>query len=234
MALFAYRAVDAEGRSPPATSTPPTRSTSSCASSAWASTSLTFEGGQALHRGAHAPRLAHRAHHLLLPPLAAAQGGRQHHRGAHGPARHRGQPGLPPGVASLLEDIEGGLKLSEAMANHSYCFDDVFVALVRAGEQSGQLTEVLDELTENLKWQDEIASQAKKAMIYPADRAGGDRRRGLRADDGAGAAARRDLQDARAEAAARNRDPDRPVEVFVKLVVPDARHPGARIGGGWI
>ena len=70
-------------------------------------------------------------------------------------------------IASLLEDIGGGLKLSEAMANHSYCFDGVFVALVRAGEQSGQLTEVLDELTENLKWQDEMAAQAKKALVYP-------------------------------------------------------------------
>jgi len=70
-------------------------------------------------------------------------------------------------IASLLEDIEGGLKLSEAMANHPYCFDQVFVALVRAGEQSGQLVEVLDELAENIKWQDEIAAQAKKAMIYP-------------------------------------------------------------------
>lgn len=76
-------------------------------------------------------------------------------------------PGFRQVIASLLEDIEGGLKLSEAMANHGYCFDSVFVALVRAGEQSGQLTEVLDELSENLKWQDEIASQAKKAMIYP-------------------------------------------------------------------
>jgi type IV pilus assembly protein PilC len=70
-------------------------------------------------------------------------------------------------IASLLEDIQGGLKLSEAMANHSYCFDKVFVALVRAGEESGQLTNVLDELSENLKWQDEMASQAKKAMVYP-------------------------------------------------------------------
>jgi type IV pilus assembly protein PilC len=71
-------------------------------------------------------------------------------------------------IASVLEDIEGGLKLSEAMANHGYCFDNVFVALVRAGEQSGQLTQVLDELSENLKWQDEIASQAKKALLYPS------------------------------------------------------------------
>jgi type IV pilus assembly protein PilC len=70
-------------------------------------------------------------------------------------------------IAALLEDIEGGLKLSEAMAHHSYCFDGVFVSLVRAGEQSGQLTQVLDELSENLKWQDEMASQAKRAMVYP-------------------------------------------------------------------
>jgi len=76
-------------------------------------------------------------------------------------------PGFRQVIASLLEDIGGGLKLSEAMANHSYCFDDVFVSLVRAGEQSGQMTQVLDELSENLKWQDEMASQAKRAMVYP-------------------------------------------------------------------
>jgi type IV pilus assembly protein PilC len=53
------------------------------------------------------------------------------------------------------------------MASHPYCFDTVFVALVRAGEQSGQLTQVLDELAENLKWQDEIAAQARRALTYP-------------------------------------------------------------------
>jgi type IV pilus assembly protein PilC len=77
-------------------------------------------------------------------------------------------PGFRQVLAALLEDIEGGLKLSEAMANHGYCFDQVFVSLVRAGEQSGQLTEVLDELSENLKWQDEMASQAKRALVYPS------------------------------------------------------------------
>src|SRR5690349_10816537 len=76
-------------------------------------------------------------------------------------------PGFRQVIAALLEDIEGGLKLSEAMANHSYCFDTVFVALVRAGEQSGQLTEVLDQLADNLKWQDEISAQARRAMTYP-------------------------------------------------------------------
>jgi type IV pilus assembly protein PilC len=77
-------------------------------------------------------------------------------------------PGFRQVLASLLQDIEGGLTLSDAMGHHGYCFDGVFVALVRAGEQSGQLNVVLDELTENLKWQDEMASQAKKALVYPA------------------------------------------------------------------
>ncbi|MGZ5037586.1 MAG: type II secretion system F family protein [Usitatibacter sp.] len=77
-------------------------------------------------------------------------------------------PGFRQVLAAILEDVGGGLKLSEAMANHSYCFDNVFVALVRAGEESGQMTEVLDELSENLKWQDEMASQAQKALVYPA------------------------------------------------------------------
>lgn len=77
-------------------------------------------------------------------------------------------PGFKQVVASILEDIEGGQKLSEALGNHPYIFDGVFVSLIAAGEKSGQLTEVLDELTENIKWQDEMASQAKKALVYPA------------------------------------------------------------------
>ena len=77
-------------------------------------------------------------------------------------------PGFRQVVAGIIEDIEGGLRLSEAMSNHPYIFDGVFVALVKAGEQSGQLNEVLDELSENLKWQDEMASQAQRALIYPA------------------------------------------------------------------
>ncbi len=70
-------------------------------------------------------------------------------------------------VASLVEDIEGGLRLSEAMANHPHAFDTVFIALVQTGERAGQLPEVLTQLTENLKWQDELAAQVKKAMMYP-------------------------------------------------------------------
>ncbi len=70
-------------------------------------------------------------------------------------------------IASILEDIEGGLKLSDAMASHPQAFDQVFIALIRTGEQAGQLPEVLSKLSENLKWQDELAAQVQKAMMYP-------------------------------------------------------------------
>ena len=76
-------------------------------------------------------------------------------------------PGFRRIIASILEDIEGGLKLSDAMAGHPQAFDQVFIALIRTGEQAGQLPEVLSKLSENLKWQDELASQVQKAMMYP-------------------------------------------------------------------
>lgn len=71
-------------------------------------------------------------------------------------------------LANLIETIEGGKTLSEALAGHPRLFDTVFVSLVQAGEQSGQLGEVLLKLTENLKWQDEIAKQTRNIVIYPA------------------------------------------------------------------
>jgi type IV pilus assembly protein PilC len=70
-------------------------------------------------------------------------------------------------VAGLIESIEGGRSLSQALAEHPEAFGKVFVSLVRSGEQTGKLAEVLISLTETLKWEDEIASQTKKLMMYP-------------------------------------------------------------------
>lgn len=71
-------------------------------------------------------------------------------------------------VADLIENIEGGLQLSEALERHPDVFDKAFTSLVLAGEQSGKLAEVLKRLTESLKWQDEFAAQIKKIVMYPA------------------------------------------------------------------
>ena len=71
-------------------------------------------------------------------------------------------------VAGLIESIEGGMQLSQAMAKHPDIFDQTFVSLIAAGEQSGKLAEVFRSLTETLKWQDELAAQTKKLLMYPA------------------------------------------------------------------
>jgi type IV pilus assembly protein PilC len=71
-------------------------------------------------------------------------------------------------VSGVLEAIEGGKTLSAALAEFPQVFGKVFVSLVRSGEQTGKLPAVLKSLTETLKWEDELAAQTKKLMLYPA------------------------------------------------------------------
>ena len=68
----------------------------------------------------------------------------------------------------MIEDMEGGKVLSQCMAAHPEVFDNVFVSLVGAGEQAGQLPEVFQNLAETLKWQDELTSQTTRLLMYPA------------------------------------------------------------------
>jgi type IV pilus assembly protein PilC len=71
-------------------------------------------------------------------------------------------------ISGLLESIEGGKNLSGALAEFPEVFSKVFVSLIRSGEQTGKLAEVLLALTESLKWEDELAAQSKKLVMYPA------------------------------------------------------------------
>jgi type IV pilus assembly protein PilC len=71
-------------------------------------------------------------------------------------------------LADLIESVEGGKTLSQALAGHPKVFDEVFVSLIQAGEETGNLPEVLHNLTESIKWQDELAAQTKKLVMYPA------------------------------------------------------------------
>jgi len=71
-------------------------------------------------------------------------------------------------LTSVIEDIEGGKTLSQALAGFPRVFAPVFVSLIRAGELSGTLTEVFENLGTTLKWQDELASQTKRLLAYPA------------------------------------------------------------------
>ncbi|WP_347248303.1 type II secretion system F family protein [Zoogloea sp.] len=71
-------------------------------------------------------------------------------------------------VGDIVEAIEGGLSLSQALQRHPGVFNGVFSSLVRAGEQTGRLPEVLHALTDALKRDDELAAYAMRIAIYPA------------------------------------------------------------------
>jgi type IV pilus assembly protein PilC len=71
-------------------------------------------------------------------------------------------------LTAMIEDMEGGKVLSQCMAVHPAIFEKVFVSLVGAGEQTGRLPEVFQSLAESLKWQDELASQTRRLLIYPS------------------------------------------------------------------
>ena len=71
-------------------------------------------------------------------------------------------------LTSVIEDIEGGKTMSQALAAFPRVFNTVFVSLVRAGELSGTLTEVFENLGGTLKWQDELISQTRRLLVYPA------------------------------------------------------------------
>jgi len=70
-------------------------------------------------------------------------------------------------VSTMIVSIEGGKTLSESMNEFPWVFDEIFVSLIRVGEHSGELSKVLQNIIESLKWQDEMAAQTRKALKYP-------------------------------------------------------------------
>ena len=76
-------------------------------------------------------------------------------------------PRLHEVVASMIEAIEGGKTLAEAMRLYPSVFSEVFTSLVSAGEQSGTISQVFFQLAESIKWQDEQIAMTKKLLSYP-------------------------------------------------------------------
>lgn len=71
-------------------------------------------------------------------------------------------------LGAVSAEVEGGKMLSQALSEHQSVFGEVFVNLIHAGEQTGQLPSVFNNLFETIRWQDELMSQTKKLLAYPA------------------------------------------------------------------
>jgi type II secretory pathway component PulF len=82
---------------------------------------------------------------------------------------HLGTPGIPPAVGKQLkQDVMEGRSLSDAMVKQPRVFSDLYINMVRAGEQSGALEDVLRRLADHFERFAEVQSKFLSALIYPA------------------------------------------------------------------
>lgn len=70
-------------------------------------------------------------------------------------------------MAGVYESVKSGETFSAALGRHPDTFDDVFIGLIKAGEKTGDLTEVYDHLAEHFKWTHELRRKVRKATGYP-------------------------------------------------------------------
>jgi type IV pilus assembly protein PilC len=71
-------------------------------------------------------------------------------------------------AAGVRSDVEAGSSLEQAMERYPKVFDRLFRAMVRSGEQSGRLDDVLDRIAFQVEKQDALRRQVKSAMMYPS------------------------------------------------------------------
>ena len=82
---------------------------------------------------------------------------------------HLASKGISSDVArQLKQDVMEGKSLSDAMSKQPVVFSDLFVNMVRAGEQSGALVDVLQRLATHFERFAEVHAKFVSAMIYPA------------------------------------------------------------------
>lgn len=70
-------------------------------------------------------------------------------------------------LEDVSHDIKGGLTLNQALSHHKDIFPALYVNLVKAGETSGKLDEVLSKMADSLEKDREFQAKIKGAMIYP-------------------------------------------------------------------
>ncbi len=78
------------------------------------------------------------------------------------------KPGFQTVVASLRDNIETGSSLSEALSRYPGIFSALFVNMVRAGESSGMLDDILERLADYLEKTNALQRKVKSSFIYPA------------------------------------------------------------------
>lgn len=76
-------------------------------------------------------------------------------------------PTLKEAVIGVTKDVEGGMPLGDAFAKYPDIFSEVYVNMVRAGEEGGILDEILKRLAMQVELDASIRKKIKSAMMYP-------------------------------------------------------------------
>ncbi|RMG07412.1 MAG: type II secretion system F family protein [Planctomycetota bacterium] len=76
-------------------------------------------------------------------------------------------PGFKAVLEEVVYDVRGGTDLSTAMQKHPRVFEDIYVNMIRAGEVSGQIDEILIRLAEYQEATAKLRAQIVSAMTYP-------------------------------------------------------------------
>ncbi|MGE5541066.1 MAG: type II secretion system F family protein [Bacillota bacterium] len=71
-------------------------------------------------------------------------------------------------LTQVADDLQGGTSISKALSRHPKVFEAFYVNMVRAGEESGKLSETFGYLADYLDRSYEVANKAQNALIYPA------------------------------------------------------------------
>ncbi len=77
-------------------------------------------------------------------------------------------PKLKEIIRSLSSSLEGGVSLSQSLAQHADIFSTIYISMVEAGEVSGNLDEVLLKLADQEEKNQAIRSKIRGALTYPA------------------------------------------------------------------
>lgn len=71
-------------------------------------------------------------------------------------------------INGILSDVEGGSALANAFSKYPEVFNDVYIALIAAGEASGTLDQALERIADQQEKDAELLGKVRGAMIYPA------------------------------------------------------------------
>lgn len=80
---------------------------------------------------------------------------------------HAESPALKKVLVDIIQDVESGMGISDALEKHPAVFDDVYVNMVRAGESAGILDDILKRLAMQQEKNATIRKKIKSAMTYP-------------------------------------------------------------------